>query len=49
MWTTGLPKRLKENNQQGIKEIWGLRWRELISVKDVCIPGRTAWCIIQGK
>jgi len=49
MWTTGLPKRLKENNQQGIEEMWRLSWRELIPVKDVCMPGRTAWCTIQGK
>jgi len=49
MQTAGLPKKLKENNQQDIEETWELSWEELIPVKDVCILGRTAWCTIQGK
>jgi len=42
IWTTGLSKRLKENNQQDIEETWRLSWEELIPVKDVCMPCRTA-------
>ena len=30
IWTTGLPKRLKENNQQDIEETWRLSWGELM-------------------
>jgi len=47
--TASLPKRLWENNQQGIEETWGLSWKELIPVKDVCTLGKTAWYIIQGE
>jgi len=42
MWITSLPKRLTENNQQDIEETWELSWGELISVKNVCMLGRTA-------
>jgi len=37
--TASLPKRLWENNQQGIEEIWGLSWEELINVYTL---GKTA-------
>jgi len=43
---TSLPKRLKENNQQGTKETLGLSWGVLTPVKDMCALDRTAWYII---
>ena len=49
MGTTSLPKRLKENNQQGTIETSGSKWEVLTSVIDVYAPGRTTWCTILGE